>query len=48
MTVENHVNAAQPSPGQGGDEHASERTANVRERTRAGANAGMGRIGGVQ
>ena len=43
-----YVNAVQPSPGQGGAEHASERTSNVRERTRAGANAGMGRIGGVR
>jgi hypothetical protein len=34
--------AAAPSSGLGGDEHESERTA-VRERTRAGANAGMGR-----
>jgi hypothetical protein len=34
--------AAQPSSGQGG-EHASERTY-VRERTRAGDKAGMGRI----
>jgi hypothetical protein len=41
-------NAAQPSQGQGGAEHESERTFNVRERTRAGANAGIGRIGGVR
>jgi hypothetical protein len=34
--------AAAPSSGPGGDEHASERTY-VRERTRAGANAGMSR-----
>ena len=44
----NHVNAAQPSTGQGGAEHANERTLNVRERARAEANAGLGRIGGVQ
>ena len=37
--------AAQPSTGQGGAEHASERTT-VRERARAEANAGMCRIGG--
>ena len=35
--------AAAPSSGLGGDEHASERTF-VRERTRAGDNAGMSRI----
>ena len=34
--------AAAPSSGLGGDEHVSKRTS-VRERTRAGANAGMGR-----
>jgi hypothetical protein len=38
--------AAKPSTGQGGAEHASERTSNVRERARAEANAGMGRMGG--
>jgi|GEM_PF-6881990 len=42
-----HMTAAQPSTGQGGAEHVSERTI-VRERTRAEANAGMGRIGGVE
>jgi hypothetical protein len=35
--------AAQAHAGQGGNEHESERTA-VRERARAGANAGMRRI----
>lgn len=39
------LNAAQPSTGQGGDEHESARTS-VRKRASAGANAGMGRIGG--
>jgi hypothetical protein len=34
--------ATAPSSGPGGDEHASERPS-VRERMRAGANAGMGR-----
>jgi hypothetical protein len=38
--------AAKPSTGQGGAEHGSERTANVRERASAEANAGMGRMGG--
>ena len=37
---------AQPSPGQGGAEHASERTPDVRERARGGDNAGAGRISG--
>jgi hypothetical protein len=37
--------AAQPSTGQDGAEHASERTS-VRERARAEVNAGMSRIGG--
>ena len=37
--------AAKPSAGQGGAEHESERTS-VRERARAEANAGMGRMGG--
>jgi hypothetical protein len=36
--------AAQPDSGQGGYEHESERTWGVRERTRAGANAGMSRM----
>jgi hypothetical protein len=31
--------------GQGADEHASERTLAVRERARAGGNAGMRRMG---
>jgi len=44
--MKNHVTAAQPSTGQGGAEHASERTCNVRERARAEANDGLGRIGG--
>jgi hypothetical protein len=35
--------AAQARPAQGADEHASEHT-QVRERTRAGGNAAMGRI----
>nr|AKQ05108.1 hypothetical protein [uncultured Chloroflexi bacterium Rifle_16ft_4_minimus_6101] len=35
--------AADSYPAQGGDEHLSERTSNVRERRRAGANAAMGR-----
>ena len=44
--------AVKPSPGQGGAENArkgapeSERTWNVRERARAEANAGMGRMDG--
>jgi heterodisulfide reductase subunit A len=38
--------AAQPSPGQGGAEHAGERTPNVRERAGAGDYAGPGRISG--
>ena len=38
---------AQASAGQGGDEHASERTA-VRERARADANAAPGRISAGQ
>jgi large subunit ribosomal protein L30 len=38
--------AAQASSGQGGDEHVSERTGNVRERARGGANEGMSRISG--
>ena len=45
---ESYVNAAKPSQGQGGAEHASERTLDVRERTRAEANAGIGRMGGGQ
>ena len=43
-----YVNATQPSQGQGGAEHESERTLIVRERTRAEANAGIGRMGGVR
>jgi hypothetical protein len=35
---------AQASTAEGGDEHANERTWDVRERARAGANARMGRI----
>jgi hypothetical protein len=35
--------AADPRPAQGGGEHLSERTSNVRERGRAGANAAIGR-----
>ena len=38
--------AAQASSGRGGDEHVSERTGNVRERARGGANEGMSRISG--
>jgi hypothetical protein len=38
------VLAAEASPAQGADEHASERTWTVRERTRAGGNAAMGRV----
>ena len=40
------VVAAQARPRQGADEHASERTSEVRERARAGGNAGGGRISG--
>jgi len=36
--------AAEPRPGQGGDEHVGERTRSVRERTRPRANAGMSRV----
>jgi hypothetical protein len=36
--------AAEPRSGQGGDEHASERTRSVRERARAEANEGMSRV----
>lgn len=36
--------AAEASSGQGADEHANERTSQVRERARAGGNAGMSRI----
>jgi large subunit ribosomal protein L30 len=36
--------AVQPSAARGGDEHVSERTSSVRERDRAGANAGPRRI----
>ena len=46
--MQSQHNAAQPSQGEGGDEHESERTVKVRERTRAGANARIGRIGGVR
>jgi hypothetical protein len=46
--IESYVNAAQPRQGQGDAEHESERTLNVRERTRAEVNAGIGRIGGVR
>jgi phenylacetate-CoA oxygenase PaaH subunit len=35
-----------PSSAEGGAEHASERTSNVRERARGGDNARMGRSGG--
>jgi large subunit ribosomal protein L30 len=48
VSVEEFAGAAvagQPSGGQGGDEHASERTS-VRERVGAGANAGRRRLGG--
>jgi len=42
--MSHHFIAAEPSTGQGGAEHASERTSNVRERARAEANAGVRRI----
>jgi large subunit ribosomal protein L30 len=38
--------AAQASSVRGGDEHATERTVNVREGARGGANEGMSRISG--
>ena len=37
--------AAQASSGRGDDEHVSERTGEVRERTRAGDNEGVSRMG---
>ena len=41
MTQRRAVNARSGRPGQGGAEHESERTSDVRERARAGDNAGM-------